>query len=97
MGKGTPSSYYSPKVLVTKGLYKVIRNPMYVGIILLIFGEGILFESSILFIYTIILWLIFHLWVVYYKESTLKKKFGIEYENYYKAVPRWIPKIKIRR
>src|SRR5207247_9321963 len=50
-GKGTPAPMDPPKELVVRGLYRYVRNPMYVGITLILFGEGLLFEAAILFLY----------------------------------------------
>jgi len=91
MGKGTPAPFDPPKELVVKGPYRFVRNPIYVGVTLALFGESILFESTVLFVYAILLLLVFHLWVVYYEEPALKRKFGESYERYCNTVPRWLP------
>lgn len=92
-GQGTPAPIDPPKVLVAKGLYRMVRNPMYVGVGLILVGEIIAFSSWALLLYALAFGLGFHLFVVYYEEPTLKKKFGTAYEQYSKAVPRWIPRI----
>ena len=91
-GGGTPAPIDPPRIFVAKGLYRIARNPMYVGITLILTGESIVFESATLLAYAAILWLGFHLFVIYYEEPTLKKKFGKTYDDYFRAVPRWIPK-----
>lgn len=91
-GLGTPAPIDPPKRFVAKGLYRIVRNPMYVGITLILTGESIAFESAMLLAYAFFLWLGFHLFVIYYEEPTLKKKFGKTYDDYFQAVPRWIPK-----
>ena len=93
-GKGTPAPFDPPKVLVLKGLYQKVRNPMYVSVLLIIIGESTLFASWALLEYALIVWLVFHLFVVFYEEPTLKKKFGSAYEEYLNTVPRWIPRLK---
>ena len=65
---------------------------MYVGVISIVFGESILFRSYDLVAYALILCLMFHPFVVFYEEPTLRKKFGADYEEYCKTVPRWIPR-----
>jgi len=90
-GKGTPAVWDPPKRLVSRGLYRFVRNPMYVGIELILAGEAVAFTSLILAAYAALVWLWFHLFVVYYEEPTLKKKFGAAYEDYCRVVPRWIP------
>lgn len=93
-GKGSPAMYVDePRYLVISGPYKLVRNPMYVGVALVLVGEAIFFESTILIIYTIFWALMFHLQVVYHEEPRLRKKFGSQYDEYLKRVPRWIPKL----
>jgi protein-S-isoprenylcysteine O-methyltransferase Ste14 len=93
-GKGTPAPFDPPRKLVAKGLYRWTRNPMYIGILLVLAGEGLFFESATLFVYAAMLLLAFHLFVVYYEEPTLQRKFGVDYEDYCRSVPRWIPRFK---
>jgi len=92
-GKGTPAPVYPPKQLVSERLFRIIRNPMYVAVTLIILGEAVLVGSFTLFIYTLLIWSLFHLFVVYYEEPTMNKRFGSAYKNYLTDVPRWIPKI----
>src|SRR6266498_3521465 len=94
IGRGTLAPVDSPKRLVVRGLYRYVRNPMYVGVLLIVLGEAILFESFRLAIYAVLLWLGFHLFVVLYEEPTLRRKFGAEYEAYIRSVGRWIPRIR---
>ena len=93
-GKGTPAPVDTPKVLVSKGLYRIIRNPMYIAVLLVLLGEAIFFVSLALFIYTVLVWALFHLVVIYYEEPRLRKEFGAAYQKYCKTVPRWIPNLK---
>ncbi len=92
-GKGTPAPIDPPKVFVSRGLYRWVRNPMYLAIGLILTGEAILFESWTLLVFTVFIWLIQHLFVLLYEEPVLKQKFGPEYEAYLKSVPRWLPRI----
>ena len=96
-GLGTPAPIDAPRKLVVKGLYRFVRNPMYVGVGSILAGEVILFESSALLAYLAILWLYFHLFVVFYEEPGLRRKFGGEYEDYCRRVPRWLPRFRERR
>jgi protein-S-isoprenylcysteine O-methyltransferase Ste14 len=91
-GKGTPAPIDPPKVFVSRGLYRFVRNPMYVAIALILTGEALFFESWTLFVLAASVWLIQHLFVLLYEEPALKRKFGAEYEAYLKTVPRWVPK-----
>lgn len=94
MGKGTPAPFDSPRTLVRAGLYRIVRNPMYLGAESVLLGEAISLGSSTILLYALALWIIFHLFVVYYEEPNLRKKFGESYEQYCKAIPRWIPRMK---
>ena len=95
-GQGTPAPIDPPKKLVARGLYRRVRNPMYLGVLLVGFGEGLLFRSPEILRYTLLVALLFHLFVVFYEEPVLRAKFGADYENYSKRVGRWIPNL-IRR
>jgi protein-S-isoprenylcysteine O-methyltransferase Ste14 len=95
-GRGTPAPIDPPRVLVVKGLYRFVRNPMYIALGLVLGGEAIFFESYRLLIYALLAWLACHLFVVSYEEPTLKKNFGAAYEAYRQAVPRWVPRVTRR-
>ncbi len=91
-GRGTPLPIDAPKFLVTSNLYRMVRNPMYVGVLMVMVGEGLFLQSFAVLRYAALFWLGFHLFVVLYEEPTLRKKFGAEYEEYCRQVPRWIPR-----
>jgi len=91
-GRGTPAPIDPPKELVVRGLYRYVRNPMYVGILTLLLGEAVLFESRALLEYAGWAFLLFYLWVLVYEEPALRRKFGESYQRYCQAVPRWIPR-----
>jgi protein-S-isoprenylcysteine O-methyltransferase Ste14 len=93
-GKGTPAPFDPPRKLVLGGLYRWVRNPMYIGILLLLVGEALYFEAPSLLVYTLIVFVCFHLFVVAYEEPKLKEKFGDSYTHYCHTVPRWIPRKK---
>jgi len=90
-GKGTPAPFDPPTKMVMRGLYRYVRNPMYVALLLVFTGESILFESASILICAAVLFSVFHLWVVFYEEPTLRRKFGDSYETYCRKVSRWIP------
>ncbi|HZE70234.1 MAG TPA: isoprenylcysteine carboxylmethyltransferase family protein [Pyrinomonadaceae bacterium] len=90
-GRGTPAPIDPPKELVVRGLYRYVRNPMYVGVVSILFGEALFFESRTLFEYAAIVFIFFYLFVVLYEEPILTRKFGESYRNYCKTIPRWIP------
>jgi len=92
VGLGTPAPIDPPRKLVAVGLYRFVRNPMYVAVVSVLLGEGLIFESWLLFAYAFIAWTSSHLFVVLYEEPTLRRKFGPQYDEYRRHVPRWIPK-----
>jgi len=92
-GLGTPAPIAPPKNLVVTGLYRYVRNPIYVAVVAIILGQGVLMGDGRLIPYGALLWLSFHAFVVVYEEPTLEQTFGKEYEAFRAAVPRWIPRI----
>jgi protein-S-isoprenylcysteine O-methyltransferase Ste14 len=96
IGGGTPAPIDPPKTLVVRGLHRFVRNPMYIGVLLIIAGQAWLFWSKPLCIYGALVGLAFHLFVITYEEPTLRKQFGESYERYRATVPRWIPRIRLR-
>ncbi len=92
-GRGTPLPADAPRHLVVKGLYRYVRNPMYVGVILVILGWVVLFLDGWLLLYAIGVGLLIHLFVVLYEEPKLQHLFGTEYEAYRQTVGRWVPRI----
>ncbi len=93
-GRGTPVPALPPVHLVVSGLYRNVRNPMYVAVTAAILGQALLFASRALLIYGVLVWLFFHLFVYFYEEPTLRAKFGAEYEAVCREVPRWIPRLR---
>jgi protein-S-isoprenylcysteine O-methyltransferase Ste14 len=93
IGGGTPAPIAPTKILVVKGLHRFVRNPMYLGVALVIGGHAWLFHSPHIAIYLACMLLTAHLFVLFYEEPTLRKQFGEEYDRYRETVPRWIPKL----
>ena len=93
-GKGTPIPIDPPTRFVITGLYRYVRNPMYVGALLIVLAEAVYFGSPWLVLYAVGLWAALHTALVVFEEPQLKKRFGADYEQYLKAVPRWIPKMR---
>ena len=92
-GLGTPAPILPTRHLVVSGLYRYVRNPMYVGVLAIILGQGLLFGDGRLFAYGVLLWLGVHISVVGYEEPTLRGSFGTDYEAFRRNVPRWIPRL----
>jgi protein-S-isoprenylcysteine O-methyltransferase Ste14 len=90
-GRGTPAPIDAPKELVVRGLYRYVRNPMYVGVTSILLGEALLFGSPRLFAFAGGMFISFFAFVMLYEEPTLRQKFGESYRQYCRSVPRWIP------
>ena len=92
-GKGTLSPADPPRQLVVSGLYRFVRNPMYLSVTLIVFGEVMVTFSRPLLAYWVIWFAIVNLFVVGYEEPTLRDQFGDEYDRYVRNVGRWIPRL----
>lgn len=92
-GQGTPAPIDPPKNLVARGLYRYVRNPMYLAVLIVILGESIAFRSVRIFNYALVVCVFFHSFVVLYEEPVLRNKFGASYEEYLRKVPRWVPRM----
>src|SRR5262245_2026073 len=90
-GRGTPAPIDAPKHLVVRGLYLYVRNPMYVGVLLVVMGWAVFFWSQRIFLYGCAVAAAFHIFVVFFEEPQLMRRFGASYEAYRQAVRRWIP------
>jgi protein-S-isoprenylcysteine O-methyltransferase Ste14 len=92
-GLGTPAPIAPPQQLVVTGLYRYVRNPMYVSIVAVILGQALLFADWRLIAYGALFWFACHVFVVVYEEPTLRQTFGAEYESFCANVARWIPRV----
>jgi protein-S-isoprenylcysteine O-methyltransferase Ste14 len=90
-GRGTLAPIDPPKQLVVQGLYRFVRNPMYLGALLLLLGGAAFFESMPLLQYAIAWFIVINLIVVFREEPVLQRRFGESYQKYRRSVPRWIP------
>lgn len=88
-GRGTPAPVAPTERLVTSGLYRHTRNPMYASVLAVVVGEALLFGSPALVLYALAVGAAFHLSVVSYEEPTLRARYGAAYDAYRSAVPRW--------
>lgn len=91
-GRGTPAPFAAPERFVARGSYRVVRNPMYVGVLALIVGQALLLGRELLLAWAAVAALLFHLFVVFHEEPELRRRFGEEYEAYKRRVGRWLPK-----
>ena len=92
-GLGTPAPIAPTQNLVVTGLYRYVRNPIYVALVAVILGQVALFGDQRLLAYGVLVWLAFHAFVVGYEEPVLVRRFGTEYEDFRANVPRWIPRL----
>jgi protein-S-isoprenylcysteine O-methyltransferase Ste14 len=90
VGRGTPAPFDPPQQLVATGLYRWVRNPMYLSALLLLVGEAIWLAAPVLLRYAAAFFLVMHLFVVLYEEPALRRKFGESYDRYRATVPRWL-------
>lgn len=90
-GSGTPSPTDEPEELVRGGVYAHVRNPMYLAVLLVVFGQALLYRSAHVLWWAVGCWLGFHHRVVDWEEPHLREKYGEAYERYCGEVPRWIP------
>ena len=93
-GRGTLSPVDPPRHLVVRGLYRYVRNPMYLAITLILLGESAVLHSGTLVIYWACFFAAANLFVIVYEEPYLRSRFGVPYEAYTKQVGRWIPKLR---
>jgi protein-S-isoprenylcysteine O-methyltransferase Ste14 len=93
-GRGTPLPTDPPKELVAAGLYRHVRNPIYLSVILILLGHFLWFGYSSLLVYAGLAFVGTHLFVIFYEEPGLRKRFGAAYEDYLMRVPRWLPTFK---
>ena len=91
-GKGTLAPWAPTKHFVSAGLYQYVRNPMILGVLLVLVGEAILAGSSLIFIWFLLFWIINHIWFVRWEEPDLEQRFGDKFREYKANVPRWIPR-----
>ena len=90
-GRGTPAPIDPPKRLVIRGPYHVVRNPMYVSVLLMVLGWSVYLRSSPLLLYAGALWVVLHTFVVVIEEPSLRRRFGDAYVQYCRNVRRWMP------
>ena len=94
IGEGTLAPWAPTKKLVMAGPYRYVRNPMISGVLIVIAREAILFGSIWLAVYFILNFVINHFYFLCSEEPGLVRRFGKEYLDYKKNVPRWIPRTK---
>ncbi|QND56239.1 methyltransferase family protein [Mesorhizobium huakuii] len=92
-GLGTPAPVAPTEKLVIGGIYRHVRNPMYVAVLSIILGQALLFSSWTLVAYAIIGAVVMGSFVRFYEEPTLARRYGADYETYRRNVPGWLPRL----
>lgn len=90
-GGGTPAPIDAPKRLVTNGVYRYSRNPIYVAVLIAIAGWASLFQAPVLLIYGVVLFALYSFFVQRHEEPHLAREFGDEYTAYIATTARWLP------
>ncbi len=96
-GRGTPAVFDPPRRFVPHGPYRLVRNPMYIGGVSMLLGLALDLTSMAMFLFAVVAFLFIHSFVVLAEEPGLQRRFGQEYDDYCKAVPRWIPRFSLHR
>ena len=90
-GRGTPAPWAPPERFVERGSYRLVRSPMYLGVILLVVGQGLVLGREVLYLWAAGAWLMFTAILVFYEEPQLRRRFGDDYDDYRRRVRRWLP------
>jgi protein-S-isoprenylcysteine O-methyltransferase Ste14 len=94
IGNGTIMPWDPTRKLITASLYGYVRNPMILSVIIIVIGEALLFASYGIALLAIFFFVLNTVYFIFSEEPGLGKRFGAEYNEYKKNVPRWIPRLK---
>lgn len=92
-GRGTPAPPMPTETMVVSGLYRYVRNPMYVAVFAIVAGQGLLFGDRRVLLYAACVWLGFTVFVLLYEEPTLRRRYGSQFDTYCAHVRRWLPRL----
>ena len=93
-GAGTPAPVAPPEQLVVGGLYRYVRNPMYLAVTACIVGQALLLSSPLLLAYAAAFLAVCAAFVKWYEEPVLRRRFGTQYDAYRRGVPGWLPRLR---
>ncbi len=91
-GKSRPAPYDAGGIFTIAGPYRYVRNPFMLGVVVALWGEAVFMERLAMIAYAFILTWVIHFWVIFFEEPALEERFGEEYDEYRRAVPRWFPR-----
>jgi protein-S-isoprenylcysteine O-methyltransferase Ste14 len=94
IGRGTLAPWSPTKKLVVSGLYRYVRNPMILGVWIVLFGEALALKSQNILIWAVSFFIINTIYFIVYEEPDLEDRFGNEYRDYKKHVFRWLPRLR---
>jgi protein-S-isoprenylcysteine O-methyltransferase Ste14 len=92
-GRGTPAPPAPTGQLVVRGLYRYVRNPMYLAVLTVITGQALMLGRPALFGYAAVVAAAFAAFVYGYEQPALARRYGAQYETYRRAVPGWWPRL----
>jgi protein-S-isoprenylcysteine O-methyltransferase Ste14 len=95
-GSGTPSPSAPTERLVVGGLYRYVRNPMYLAVLSAILGQALLLGQAVLVPYAVVVMAAVVSFVRWYEEPTLSERYGPVYDSYRASVPGWVPRVPPR-
>jgi protein-S-isoprenylcysteine O-methyltransferase Ste14 len=93
-GKGTPAPIAPTEQLVVGGLYRYVRNPMYLAVLAIIVGQALLLGQTVLLAYAAAVGAAFGAFVRWYEEPILRRRYGAQYESYRRSVRAWWPHLR---
>ncbi|WP_433043653.1 methyltransferase family protein [Dactylosporangium sp. CS-033363] len=93
-GLGTPAPIAAPERLVVTGIYRFVRNPMYLAVVAAILGQAAILWQPVLLGYAAVMGAAMVAFVLGYEQPALREQFGAEYEEYCRAVPGWWPRLR---
>jgi protein-S-isoprenylcysteine O-methyltransferase Ste14 len=92
-GSGTPAPSAPTDRLVVGGLYRYVRNPMYLAVLSAVLGQALLLGQAVLVPYAVVVLAAVVSFVRWYEEPTLRRRFGPAYDSYRASVPGWFPRL----
>lgn len=93
-GAGTPAPVAPTEQLVVGGLYRYVRNPMYLAVLAVITGQALVLNRPALLLYALVAGAAMVAFVYGYEEPALERQFGEQYQSYRRSVPRWWPRLR---